>query len=183
MCPVRLPDVRTTLQADGRGLVDRIDYFGHTTGHVDLANATTSYTYDSAGQLVRQTSSRGQDLVYQYYANGYLRYMADVSEGLLAEYHYDAAGNRVYEGSFAASAYRDYTGRWSFYASETYQAETVIYDELNRVSGARDDSLFEIRYEFDANGTRRRGISTSSGHDSALQTSVNRPEFRGGSTR
>ncbi|HET7866933.1 MAG TPA: hypothetical protein VFL86_21235, partial [Burkholderiaceae bacterium] len=143
---------KTTYEADGRSSIDQIDYFGHTTWHRDLGGTEYTYNYDAAARLVRQTStvhtgqSKGQDIRYTYYANGYIQSATDVSAGTRSEYGYDAAGNRVSEGYY----------QWDGSARiASYQNATITYDELNRVARVQDVNYFDIRYEYDAVGNRR----------------------------
>jgi YD repeat-containing protein len=157
--------VLTTTRADGRTLKDKIDYFGHTTWHQDLAGTEFTYGFNSAAQLVRQTStkragqSKGQDIAYSYYANGYIRSIEDRAQAILSQYAYDNAGNRVYEGIFLTAT--DSQGGLTLAdGAKAFQSATIVYDELNRISRVRDDNFFDVRYEFDANGNRRRITST-----------------------
>ncbi|WP_235537658.1 LysM peptidoglycan-binding domain-containing protein [Pelomonas sp. Root1217] len=149
--------VRTTLQADGRSLIDKVDYFGHTTWHQDLSGAQFTYTFNSAAQLVKQTStvhtgqSAAQSVDYTYYANGYIRSFTDNTQGITSEYAYDNAGNRVAEGTFSLVNGTKATA---------YQNATITYDELNRISRVRDANFFDVAYEFDAVGNRRRITAT-----------------------
>ncbi|WP_457349464.1 hypothetical protein [Roseateles sp. P5_D6] len=149
--------VRTTLQADGRSLIDKVDYFGHTTWHQDLSGAQFTYTFNSAAQLIKQTStvhtgqSNSQSVDYTYYANGYIRSFTDNTQGITSEYAYDNAGNRVAEGTFSLVNGTKTTA---------YQNATITYDELNRISRVRDANFFDVAYEFDAVGNRRRITAT-----------------------
>ncbi|KQV89386.1 DUF6531 domain-containing protein [Pelomonas sp. Root1237] len=149
--------VRTTLQTDGRSLIDKVDYFGHTTWHQDLSGAQFTYTFNSAAQLVKQTStvhtgqSTSQNVDYTYYANGYIRSFTDNTQGITSEYAYDNAGNRVAEGTFSLVNGTKTTA---------YQNATITYDELNRISRVRDANFFDVAYEFDAVGNRRRITAT-----------------------
>lgn len=136
--------VLTTQRADGRSLKDKIDYFGHTTWHKDLSGTEFTYSFNNAGQLIKQTSTLGQNIDYVYYANGYIRGFKDNYLLLLSEYAYDNAGNRIYEGTFDGAK------------THSWQSAKITYDELNRISRVRDDHYFDVRYEFDAVGNRRR---------------------------
>src|SRR6185295_3854441 len=64
---------RITTQSDGHAVTDKIEYFGRTSWHRDFGNHDYTYTYNQAGWLVRQTSTAGQHLSFDYYANGYLK--------------------------------------------------------------------------------------------------------------
>ena len=149
--------VKTTTQADGRTLVDRIEYFGHVTSHTDLSGTfTTTFSYNSAGQLAKQSSTvhSGQtsaaEIEYSYYANGYISSLTDITEGVMSEYAYDDAGNRVSEGYFRFTRSGTTTTK-----TESLQNNVITYDELNRIVRVKDDNLFTINYEFDAVGNRR----------------------------
>lgn len=139
---------RKTSYADGRFVLDNIDYFGLTTWHQDLGGRTYAYNYDWGGRLASQQSSAGQNIQYAYYANGYIREAKDLAEGTLARYGYDNAGNRVWE------AYSQMDGQGNPGAS--YQSATISYDELNRMSRVKDDlQQLDVQYEYDAVGNRR----------------------------
>lgn len=152
--------LKTTLQADGRSLVDEVEYFGHTTRHTDLSGATFTYQFNSAGQLTRETSTvhagqtLGKDVSYTYYANGYIQSLRDNSLLISANFAYDNAGNRVYEAYFKLDPLnKDAQG--NPLKLQPYQNSTITYDELNRIVRVSDPLLYDIRYEFDAVGNRR----------------------------
>lgn len=152
--------IKTTLQADGRSLVDETEYFGHTTRHTDLSGAVFTYQFNSAGQLARQTSTlhAGQsvkkDVTYSYYANGYIQSLRDTALGTSAEYAYDNAGNRVYEAYFTLDpVLKDDKG--NPLKLTAYQNSTITYDELNRIVRVTTPNVYDIRYEFDEASNRR----------------------------
>lgn len=139
---------RKTAYADGRFVLDNIDYFGLTTWHRDMGGRTYAYNYDWGGRLASQQSSAGQNIQYQYYANGYIREAKDLAEKTISRYGYDNAGNRVWE------AYSQFTGTGDLGAS--YQSLEIKYDELNRMSRVKDDTQqLDVQYEYDAMGNRR----------------------------
>ncbi|MBT9458004.1 MAG: LysM peptidoglycan-binding domain-containing protein [Burkholderiaceae bacterium] len=141
---------RTTLNADGRSLVDKIDYFGRTTWHLDLGGNSYNYIYNAGGQLSSQDSSKGQNIQYSYLLNGFIAEAKDMTEHTASRYGYDDAGNRVYE------AYVQLNGSNS---ADTwmYQSSTIAYDELNRMAHVWDGAYksHDVRYEYDAVGNRR----------------------------
>ncbi|WP_197046841.1 deaminase domain-containing protein [Paucibacter sp. KBW04] len=141
----------TTTSSDGRSLIDRVDYFGRTTWHQDQGARQYIYNYNIAGQLASQTSDSGQNIQYSYFANGNIKEARDITERTLARYAYDNAGNRVVEtyGGLAPD-------NVSLYGA--FQADTISYDELNRMSRAGDgdgQKSHDVRYEYDAVGNRR----------------------------
>jgi YD repeat-containing protein len=139
--------VKTTTDADGRSLVDSTDLFGRLLTHQDLGGHSFSYRYNNAGWLIAQTGSTGQDISYEYYANGLLRGMRDLAAHTLSTYEYDAAGNRIFEGYALLAAdnlaVRDFA-----------QQSSIEYDALNRVKRITDPR-YSIDYEYDAAGNRR----------------------------
>ncbi len=148
---------RETVRADGRSSFDSVEYFGHTTLHLDLTGATVTYNYDSAGRLASQTNTAHidqlgtQNILYSYYANGYIRSITDKTTKTLSQYTYDNAGNRVSESY--ASVQFDASGQP---ISPVYcQNSVVVYDELNRIERVDDPERYTIRYEYDAVGNRR----------------------------
>lgn len=148
----------TTKQADGRSQTDERDYFGHTTRHTDLSGAVFTYSFNSAGQLARETSTvhtgqaKGKDVSYTYYANGYLQALRDNTLGTSGEYAYDNAGNRTYEAYFKLDSAG---GKDLSKGAVSYQNGTIVYDELNRIVRVSDPIEVDIRYEYDAMGNRR----------------------------
>jgi YD repeat-containing protein len=155
----------TTTGPDGRATVDLSDYFGRQTTHKDQGNRSYVYAYNVGGQLVQQTSTAtqagtaGQNISYQYYANGYLKQSIDtgafggptsgnVALNTIAQYGYDSAGNRVWE---AYSPLDPVSGG----PQGVYQNAVITYDELNRIARVSAANTFDLRYEYDAVGNRR----------------------------
>lgn len=138
---------RKTTYADGRFVLDNIDYFGLTTWHQDMGGRTYAYEYDRGGRLTSQQSSAGQNIEYLYYANGYIREAKDLANEAIARYGYDNAGNRIWEANSSLS----FGG-----IGLNYQSVKIEYDELNRMSRVKDDtSQLDVQYEYDAVGNRR----------------------------
>ncbi len=141
--------VRTTVdgKAQANTMVDKLDVFGRLSQHTDLSGRNFVYAYNNAGWLTSQTgTNNGQNLQYLYYANGYAKRVTDVANNLVSEFQYDRNGNRVYERYAKADG------------SATYQLTRLSYDGLNRLARV-DDPLYDVRYEYDAVGNRRRVYS------------------------
>lgn len=145
---------KTTTDPNGRTLIDEADVFGHIATRTDLGSHVTTYTYNKAGAIARQTSSAGQDIRYAYYANGYLKSMVDATMNAEANYEYDANGNRVFEGYSTATSIAGSTARTVY-----FQQSTATYDALNRITRV-SDPRYTIQYYYDAVGNRRRVLST-----------------------
>lgn len=62
------------------------DGWGRLSGYIDIGRASHSYAYDHAGQLVAQSSSRGQNRVYSYDAAGQLVQINDIALGQTTRY-------------------------------------------------------------------------------------------------
>lgn len=149
----------TTVQGNGGAgfpntLVDDTDQFGRLMRHEDRHDASypsiprppgrvTTYTYNYAGLLSKQTSDFGQHIEYEYYSHGRVRSIKDLGTGTEAQYEYDGNGNRTYE------SFRSISGAYVF--SQAY----VQYDTHNRVAEVKD-LQYTVRYEYDAVGNRRR---------------------------
>ncbi|WP_431256772.1 hypothetical protein ACQ86G_18980 [Roseateles chitinivorans] len=145
---------RTTVNADGRSLVDEIDYFGRTTWHQDLGGQRSDYVYGLSGRLMSQTSSGGQNIRYDYTLSGQLRQVRDLTLRTVTQYAYDDAGNRTYEMYGKLNAQNESI-------ASILQSGSIQYDELNRISRSWDGSKsYDLRYEYDAVGNRRAAIST-----------------------
>jgi YD repeat-containing protein len=153
-----------TEEATGRYRVEETDYFGHTTWKRDLGGHTYNFSYNDAGQLVQQTSSAGQNIVYTYLQNGNVYEIKDVAQRLLTRYAYDDAGNRDGESYGRLSS----SGAGML---ELWQASRIQYDERNRIARVFDNSTgndiysanlyktHDLRYEYDAVGNRRAAIA------------------------
>ncbi|SMC18258.1 YD repeat-containing protein [Andreprevotia lacus DSM 23236] len=139
--------------ADARTSTDDQDVFGHLTHRVDQGGHDFVNQYNRAGWLIKQTSTTGQNIDYSYYANGYIKSIADNTMKIETDYAYDKEGNRSFEG------YRNLVPVGS--QSEYYQSANISYDALNRISRVLNaDQRADIRYEYDANGNVRR-VNTS----------------------
>ncbi|MGU7783235.1 LysM peptidoglycan-binding domain-containing protein [Burkholderia sp. PU8-34] len=137
----------TTTDANGMTLVDHMDIYGRVTWHRDLGGHTFVYAYNWAGLLARQSSAEtGQDIEYDYYSNSMVWKVLDRGTGTEALYEYDANGNRTQE-------------RFRSIADNYVFARTVVeYDAMNRVTAIRD-LKYNVYYEYDAVGNRRRMLA------------------------
>ena len=111
-----------------RSTSDSNDYFGHLAGHVDVAGRDVVCGYDHAAHLIRQTSSAGQEVDFEYYANGYLKRSVDRALRMESYFEYDKDGNRTHE----SYAKLENNGEKTY-----YQIADITYDELNRSSISR----------------------------------------------
>lgn len=143
--------------AGGTTSIDRSDYFGRTTEHIDQGGHRSLYSFDKAGRIASQDAGPnlgGRTLVYSYFNTGKVATLTDTSlAGVTATttYGYDANGNRTIEQYSAASA----SGGVSF------QNATSTYDALNRLtsvvdSGYANSRPINITYAYDAVGNIRR---------------------------
>ncbi|PWB29856.1 hypothetical protein DCO49_00360 [Stenotrophomonas sp. SPM] len=140
------------------------DVFGRSSDHNDLSTRDFNYEYGSSGQLQRETGNGGgvgdTTRSYQYYANGQLKRVEE-STGSYAYYEYDASGNRTLEESYsrdgAGVLVHTFTRTW--YDSHN-RVQRVVQDDASAGGNAR--RLFDIRYDYDAVGNRRRVLVQSS---------------------
>ncbi|KAK47825.1 hypothetical protein BG58_41110 [Caballeronia jiangsuensis] len=131
----------TTRDANGRTVVDVLDAYGRTVNHTDLGGHVYTYAYNYAGLIAKQTSTAGQNITYEYYANGLIRRILDAGVKTDARFEYDRNGNRTFEG------YASTVGAYAFQQSE------ATYDALNRLVLVKDPR-YTIQYEYDAVGNR-----------------------------
>jgi YD repeat-containing protein len=138
---------RTTKRdANHHTLIDDNEVFGQIVRHVDLGGHVFNYTYNHGGKLKAQTGSTGQNIRYTYYHNGYIKDINDLAQDSYTFYEYDREGNRTFEGYTSLDAHNTRT---------YHQYSEVSYDELNRIKVMLDPK-FQVRYEYDAVGNRRR---------------------------
>ncbi|MDY7805968.1 hypothetical protein U0E23_26345, partial [Burkholderia stagnalis] len=135
--------LKTTTDANGRAMIDETDLFGRLMKHTDLGGRVFDYTYNRAGLLAHQRGTSGQDVSYEYYSHGLVRAIRDRGTQTESLYEYDGDGNRT------AEFFRSISGAYVF--AQSY----VEYDAANRVTAIRDDA-YQVRYEYDAVGNRRR---------------------------
>ena len=95
---------------------------------MDIGGARYSYRYDHARQLLEQSNTRGQHLIYSHDAAGQLTRIHDAATGKITDYAYDHAGNRVRERMAQGGA--------------VYQNNRIAYDALGRL---RDCLLYTSR--------------------------------------
>ncbi|WP_144408901.1 LysM peptidoglycan-binding domain-containing protein [Chromobacterium vaccinii] len=134
-----------TTNANNQTQQDAVNLFGLKVAHVDLGNHSFTYQYNAAGQISSQSGSTGQNIVYRYYGNGYLKSLEDSATNSNTLYEYDKDGRKIFEG---------YT-TLSNQSPRVFQYADITYDELGRVTQIKD-AKFLTRYEYDAVGNRRR---------------------------
>jgi len=137
----------TTTDANGRTQTLKNDVFGRTMWKQDLGGHQFTYGYNWSGLIATQTGNSGQNIAYSYYDNGYLRKVSDAGVSTESIFEYDNNGNRIFEGLKAITG------------NVVFQWSRVSYDAYNRVKTI-DDARYMINYEYDANGNRRRVLST-----------------------
>jgi YD repeat-containing protein len=151
---------KTTTDAMGRTLIDKMDMFNHVTWHQDLGGHQFIYTYNQAGWLTSQTSVgsgaqfSGQNIAYEYYNNGNIKAIHDKAVGMYTYYEYDKDGNRTFEGYINLKDASNLVGG----AKDYYQYATISYDAMNRMISVVDPKA-TITYEYDAVGNRRMSKS------------------------
>ncbi|WP_459905279.1 hypothetical protein [Caballeronia sp. HLA56] len=139
--------IKTMTDANGRTTIDEQDTFGRVTKHTDLGGHVFQYTYNWAGLVTKQTGSTGQDVDYTYYSHGLVRSIVDHATKTQSLYEYDGDGNRTAEY---------FT---NFGDSYVFAQSRVEYDALNRVVSITDNA-YQVKYEYDAVGNRRRMTAT-----------------------
>jgi YD repeat-containing protein len=170
---------RHTQHARGHVSIERADLYGHVSWRRDLGGHVFTYEYNQAGWLTRQSSLAGnelpagyapwvnlapnttspytgQNIQYSFYENGNIKEIYDVALQTRTYYEYDLYGNRTRE--VYARRLRHAWGTWSN-DWEYNQNALIQYDGLNRVTNITDVRS-HIRYEYDANGNRRRVLAS-----------------------
>ncbi|MET3496938.1 Ig-like domain repeat protein [Variovorax boronicumulans] len=140
--------VNTTTDANGKVQTIKNDMFGRAMWKKDLGGHQFTYTYNWFGLIATQRGTSGQKIDYTYFDNGYLGKVVDAGTSTESTFDYDANGNRSFEG------FKSTAGN----VATVFQWSTVSYDAYNRVTKIKDDR-YEINYEYDANGNRRRVLS------------------------
>ncbi|WP_249605546.1 LysM peptidoglycan-binding domain-containing protein, partial [Chromobacterium sp. IRSSSOUMB001] len=154
----------TTTNANNMTMQDAVDWFGLKGEHRDLGGRVTQYQYNNAGQLIRQQSDQGQNILYTYYGNGNLQGMEDRAANRFTLYGYDDDGRKNYE-AYASGPDRDHL--------TFYQQSVMRYDERGRVIEIKDPR-FLSRYQYDAVGNRLRVYSEyQDGKDGSKQVQDN----------
>jgi YD repeat-containing protein len=148
---------RKVFESNGSGddMTWAYDAFGRVLSHKDLGDAVTNYVYaNGAGLLTAQTSSRGQDIKYEYDEAGHLLTIDDDGVTRTTEYEYDQFGRRVHETTVLAGL--------------TYQDLAIGYDAQNRISSLTD-LRYSLTYSYDAQGNRTRINATYRDNANNLQ--------------
>ncbi|WP_167285124.1 putative Ig domain-containing protein [Marilutibacter alkalisoli] len=143
------------------------DIHGRVVDHNNLSGRDYDYTYNAlTGQLTAESSAGGSGLAMpaaasksiSYYANGRIKEVVE-GNGNKFRYEYDAAGNRTVEDVI----FTDGSGQ------QTRTITRTLYDSHNRVERVTQDDLsagsakrvFDMVYEYDAVGNRRRVVARS----------------------
>ncbi|MFT3733511.1 MAG: LysM peptidoglycan-binding domain-containing protein [Rhodocyclaceae bacterium] len=142
-------------EIDGVVTIDPDDgYFGRWTSHRDLDGKQSWTSYNGVGSVLRQWGTRGQDIRYEYYENGAVARITDLTEKSETWYSYDVAGNRTRE-RFAkggtVSGVRVLGGT-------IYQDNIISFDALSRVTQVHDNR-YDIKIGYDGANNRRFSIA------------------------
>lgn len=131
---------RKTAETDANGRTMTWAYSGtHLQSHVDLGGFVTNYDYDAASQLVRQTSTHGQNLAFNYDAAGQLLEIDDIAKNKITTYAYDMVGRHVLERVKQGDV--------------VYQDNHIGYDTRGNLSDVADGRV-HVQMEFDKVGNR-----------------------------
>ncbi|MDH2239973.1 LysM peptidoglycan-binding domain-containing protein, partial [Pigmentiphaga sp. GD03639] len=137
--------VRTTTNAANLYTTDKLDVFDRVLSHRDFGGHQFTYTYNKAGLISSQQGTSGQSISYAYYGNGLLASVTDNGAHTTSTYQYDKDGNRTRE-------------MYAVAGGTPLQNAVIQYDALNRVTSISGGD-YEISYEYDAVGNRRRVYS------------------------
>ena len=160
----------------------KYDVFGRIVDHNLLSGRDYDYVYDTeSGQLMRESIAGGSGLLnatgahkaYTYFVNGRVHTVSEYVDSMTGTpgtvaisthtYRYDAAGNRIHEETRTRDG-QDmpvHTVTRTTYDSNN-RVQRVVQDDLNDV-GAITKRVFDLQYDYDANGNRRR-VLTQSGY-------------------
>ncbi|QDQ40133.1 hypothetical protein E3226_006820 [Legionella geestiana] len=142
------------------------DDMGRIKHHEDLGGHRTTIIRNVNGLVLREGSTAGKHVQYQYYADGLLREFNDINCAEHVEYTYDAAG-RV--KTHKTSKGGDFKNGWS------EEDETFSYDALGRLTSMqrrhsdawsrrfpeRSRDLLTLDYDYDAVGNIRHAAATA----------------------
>ncbi|MFD0727519.1 putative Ig domain-containing protein [Lysobacter brunescens] len=162
----------------------KYDAFGRVIDHDNLSGRDSDYEYDPlSGMLMREVAVGGPAGTtpgvkkVSYYRNGRVREVLEYNSDVQNQsgqptstyrYEYDASGNRTME----------YAKTSDVYGLQVQTVARTVYDSNNRILRVTQDDVndagavlkrnFELRYDYDANGNRRR-VVTQSGYGPNLQ--------------
>ena len=133
---------------------------GRVSFHKDIGGRTTTYTYNTNGLVLTETSDSGKNKEYHYYADGNLRQFVDNALGQTVNYTYDENNNVKSKESSQA---KDQKTKWKL------ETDYYTYDALGRIVNVRrknpddktkqlannNNQLFTINYDYDAVGNIR----------------------------
>ncbi|MFZ2754355.1 MAG: hypothetical protein WAZ48_13025, partial [Lysobacteraceae bacterium] len=139
------------------------DVFGRVIDHNTLSGRDSDYVYDAqSGMLTGESASSGTNAGYadagktiKYTRNGRVREIVE-SNGGTYRYEYDASGNRTLEESDVTDSHgvRMHTITRTTYDSNN-RVLRVVQDEVDNL-GVPVKRIFDLAYDYDANGNRRR---------------------------
>ena len=141
-----------TVDANGNSMSWAYNDKGQLSSHIDMGKVSTIYTYDNAGQQIKQSSSLGQNLV-QRYENGLLVEINDLAIKQKTSYRYDLAGNRVEEKMEFTGTSND-TRPPDVGSDNIMQLNRMKYDVQNRLIEVIDSNRFQMNYVYDGNSNR-----------------------------
>ena len=126
------------------------------TAVTDAKNQTTTYEYDQAGRLMRETDPLGNITTYAYDAKGNM-IAKTKPDGRTINYLHDEAGRlleRRYPNNTADIFQYDQTGNLIMATTNQNIAYYYAYDAAGKLTGVTDSNLRNIEYLYDAAGNR-----------------------------
>ncbi|MEJ7805909.1 MAG: hypothetical protein WKG03_08330, partial [Telluria sp.] len=137
-------------EANGQSTTFRVNAYGRIE-YMSRWVTQTEYKYNAAGQLRKQTTEFGQNLVYSYdEANGQMTRVVDTGRDTskVTTYDYDRAGNRNVEKMVKGGV--------------AYQDQVMKYDaqgRMKKITSAVTGADYKVAYDYDANGNRERVVT------------------------
>ncbi|MFZ5875144.1 MAG: putative Ig domain-containing protein [Nitrospirota bacterium] len=142
----------------------KYDAFGRATDHNNLDGRDSDYVYDAlSGALASESASGGYsgghpDAVkdIRYFPNGRIQQITETG-GRIYRYEYDASGNRTFEETITVDGDNQ----------AVHTITRTTWDSNNRIQRVVQEDViankrvFDLRYDYDANGNRRRVVTQS----------------------
>ncbi|MBI3377424.1 MAG: RHS repeat protein [Nitrospirae bacterium] len=140
----------------------------------DAKANTTTFQYDLAGRLIKETGPLGNITAYAYDPNGNLKTKTDANANTIT-YSYDAVNRltqKLYpDGNMAAYQYNANSSLT--YAGNQYIAYNFTYDANKRIISSIDSAGKTLQYTYDANSNRTSMTDPTGGITSYAYNALN----------
>jgi|GEM_PF-441215 len=166
--------LKAVTDADSKVTTYSYDNIGNVISVTDPNNHTTTFAYDEQNQLISSTNPLNEQRLYSYDLNRNLSLIVTPNASQIKLFHNQV---NLLEKKFLAEGITTFGYDPSYDLTSVQDPDSSLsftYDQLSRLTQAKDASGREISYEYDLNSNRTRLIYPDSSYVTYVYDSLNR---------